>query len=99
MSAWTRGVYELWDEINYDCKYWTKCRRFVRDTIDFDICVNIGQKGYVVAEHPDIRYTTHYIITQGSGNLVASLKKIIFFDELKVYDVTDYVKDKVLRGT
>ena len=38
-----------------------KCRRFVRDNIDFDICVNIGQKGYVVAEHPDIRWTTHYI--------------------------------------
>ena len=74
-----------------------KCRRFVRDTIDFDICVNIGQKGYVVAEHPDIRYTTHYIITQGSGKFSRIFEEnYILLDELKVYDVTDYVKDKVV---
>ena len=74
-----------------------KCRRFVRGNSDFDICVNIGQKGYVVAEHPDIRWTTHYIGIYGSGRFGRIFEEdYIVFDELKVYDVTDYVKDKVI---
>ena len=71
-----------------------KCRRFVRGNSDFDLCVNIGQKGYVVAEHPDISWTTHYIGIYGSGKFGRIIEEdYIVFDEVKVYDVTDYVKD------
>ena len=44
-----------------------KCRRFYRVCGDFSLCVNIGDKGYVLAEHPNERYTTFYYGIRGSG--------------------------------
>ena len=44
-----------------------KCRRFVRGNSDFDLCVNIGQKGYVVAEHPDIVGEVDKLIEQSAA--------------------------------
>ena len=35
----------------------TTCRRFYRECPEFNICVNIGKKDYVLAEDPQERYT------------------------------------------
>jgi hypothetical protein len=74
-----------------------KCRRAVRSAKDFDICVNIGEKEYVLAEHPAERYTTFYYSAYGSGKFGRIFESdYILLEEGGFYDVTDYVNDKVL---
>lgn len=74
-----------------------KCKRFIRQYKDFSICVNIGEKGYVLAEHPNERYTTHYYVPYGTGRFGKIFgDKHIVFEPLKFYDVEEYVREKVI---
>ena len=77
-----------------------KCRRFFRQCQDFSLCVNMGEKGYVLAEHPNERYTIFYYGVYGSGifGRVFDKEKPIILDSAKneVVDVQKYVNEKVL---
>jgi hypothetical protein len=46
-----------------------KCKRFYRNYDDFSLCVNIGEKGYVMVDHENERYTVFYYGIYGSGKL------------------------------
>jgi hypothetical protein len=80
-----------------------KCKRFFRNCEDFSICVNIGEKGYVLAEHPNERFTIFYYGVYGSGKFGRIFESD--FIELNskhntIVDVQDYVHSKVLfEGT
>ncbi len=65
----------------------TTCRRFHRECPEFSICVNIGKKDYVLAEHPSDTNTIFYYVIKGSGKLgkmfsedSVTLKETDFFD-------------------
>ncbi len=77
-----------------------KCKRFFRQCDDFNLCVNMGEKGYVLAEHPNERYTIFYYGIYGSGifGRVFDKEDPIILDSSKneVVDVQKYVNDKVL---
>ena len=45
----------------------TTCRRFYRECPEFNICVNIGKKDYVLAEDPQERYTIFQYGINGIG--------------------------------
>ena len=47
----------------------TTCRRFYRVGNDFSLCVNIGKKDYVLAEHPVDSNTIYYYGIKGIGKL------------------------------
>lgn len=47
----------------------TTCRRFYREGEHFSLCVNIGEKDYVLAEHPVNTNTIFYYVIKGSGKL------------------------------
>ena len=47
----------------------TTCRRFHRVGNNFTLCVNIGKKDYVLAEHPDDTNTIFYYGVKGIGKL------------------------------
>lgn len=78
-----------------------RCKRFYRQCEDFTICVNIGEKGYVLAENPNERFTIFVYGIYGSGKF----GKIFESDYLnlnsnKIIDIQDYVHSKVLfEGT
>jgi hypothetical protein len=80
-----------------------RCKRFFRKCEDFTICVNIGENGYVLAEHPNERFTIFYYGVYGSGRF----GKIFESDYInldskdnKIIDVQDYLHSKVLfEGT
>jgi hypothetical protein len=80
-----------------------KCKRFFRNCEDFSICVNIGEKEYVLAEHPNERFTIFYYGVYGSGKFGRIFESD--FIELNskhntIVDVQDYVHSKVLfEGT
>jgi len=74
-----------------------KCRRFYRHHDDFSICVNIGEKGYVLAEHPNERFTTFFYVVYGSGKC----GKIFESDSTKIEskkltDVRKYIDSEVV---
>jgi hypothetical protein len=77
-----------------------KCKRFHRICDDFSLCVNMGEKGYVLAEHPNERFTIFYYGLYGSGifGRVFDKEEPIILDANKnlVVDVQNYVHDKVL---
>jgi hypothetical protein len=77
-----------------------KCKRFYRKCDDFSLCVNIGEKGYVLAEHPNERFTIFYYGLYGSGifSRVFDKEDPIILDANKnlVVDVQNYIHDKVL---
>ena len=65
----------------------TTCRRFYRESGEFSLCVNIGKKDYVLAEHPSNTNTVFYYVVKGSGKLgkmfsedSVTLKETDFFD-------------------
>jgi hypothetical protein len=74
-----------------------KCKRFHRECDEFSLCVNIGEKGYVLAEHPNERFTIFYYAVYGRGKFGK-----IFDSDFKmiesgcISDVQDYVNDEVL---
>jgi len=74
-----------------------KCKRFIRQYEDFSICVNIGEKDYVLAEHPNERFTTHYYSVYGSGKFgeIFSSEHLLI-QSGKLYDVEKYVREKVI---
>ena len=45
----------------------TTCKRYFRNCNDFGICVNIGKKGYVLAEDPEERKTLFQYGVYGKG--------------------------------
>ena len=45
----------------------TTCRRFYRVGNELSLCVNIGKKDYVLAEHPVDSNTIYYYGIKGSG--------------------------------
>lgn len=74
-----------------------KCRRFYRHHDDFSICVNIGEKGYVLAEHTNERYTTFYYVIRGSGKFAKLFEEnYLTIEEGKLYDVQEYVNSNVV---
>jgi len=74
-----------------------KCKRFFRICEDFSLCVNIGEKEYVLAEHPNERFTIFYYILYGSGKFGRVFEEeSILLDSKNLVDVQDYVNDVVL---
>jgi hypothetical protein len=76
-----------------------KCKRIERYCTDFSICANIGEKDYVIAEHPNERYTIFYYGVYGSGKFGKVFESDYLFLDSKhnaIADVQDYVNSKVL---
>lgn len=77
-----------------------KCKRFFRVYgNDFGICVNIGEKGYVVAEHHKDRPTIFYYFVYGSGRIgkiYTNKYSIIDGAKEKINDVQEYKNDNVV---
>jgi hypothetical protein len=75
-----------------------KCKRFFRSCEDFSLCVNIGEKGYVLSEHPNERYTIFYYAPYGKGRFgrIFSDNYIELKSENGIIDVQGYVKNSVL---
>lgn len=73
------------------------CRRFHRICEDFTLCVNIGEKGYVLAEHPDERYTIFYYALYGSGKIGKIFESdYILIESKKLTDVREYINSEVI---
>ena len=73
------------------------CRRFHRNCEDFTLCVNIGENGYVLAEHPNERYTIFYYALYGSGKFGKIFEsEHILIESKKLVDVRDYVNSEVI---
>jgi hypothetical protein len=76
-----------------------KCKRFFRHCEEFSLCVNIGEKGYVIAEHPNERFTIFYYGIHGSGKFGRMFESDFINLDSKnriIEDVQDYVHSKVL---
>ena len=59
--------------------------------------MNIGEKGYVLAEHPNERYTIFYYGIRGSGKFARLFEeKYLNIEEGKLYDVQEYVNSNVV---
>ena len=73
------------------------CRRLHRNCEDFTLCVNIGENGYVLAEHPNERYTIFYYALYGSGKFGKIFEsEYILIESKKLVDVQDYVNSEVI---
>jgi hypothetical protein len=74
-----------------------RCKRFFRKCEDFTICVNIGENGYVLAEHPNERFTIFYYGVKGQGKFGKPFESDHLMIESNVItDVQDYVHSEVL---
>ena len=72
----------------------TTCRRFYRECPEFNICVNIGKKDYVLAEHPSNTNTIFYYVIKGSGKLGKMFSEdFITIKETDFVDVRDTIYD------
>jgi hypothetical protein len=73
------------------------CKRFFREYDGFTLCVNIGEKGYVLAEHFNERFSAFYYLVYGTGKF-GRLFDPNYLDmcEKKVLDVQDYLYDEVV---
>ena len=72
----------------------TTCRRFYRECSEFSICVNIGKKDYVLAEHPSNTNTVFYYVIKGSGKLGKMFSEdFITIKETDFVDVRDTIYD------
>ena len=73
------------------------CRRFHRICEDFTLCVNIGERGYVLAEHPDERYTIFYYALYGSGKIGKIFESdYILIESKNLTDVREYINSEVI---
>jgi hypothetical protein len=75
------------------------CRRFYRKCEDFNLCINIGDKGFVLAEHSSERYTIFYYGLYGSGKFGKIFESdFITLDakDKKLVDVKSYVNSEVI---
>ena len=69
----------------------TSCKRYFRNCNDFGICVNIGKKGYVLAENPEERKTIFQYGVYGVGKFAKIFDpNYITFEGGEFYDVRDY---------
>jgi hypothetical protein len=76
-----------------------KCKRFHRVCDEFSLCINIGEKEYVLAEHPNERYTIFYYGVYGKGKLgrIFESDYITVHSKYKtITDVQEYVNSKVI---
>jgi hypothetical protein len=74
-----------------------KCKRFHRECDEFSICVNIGEQGYVLAEHYNERFTSFYYLIYGSGKFGRLFdSNYLNLCEKKIIDVQDYFYDEVI---
>ena len=76
-----------------------KCKRFFRHCEEFSLCVNIGEKGYVIAEHPNERFTIFYYGIYGSGKFGRMFESEYITLDAKskeLVDVQDYVNSEVV---
>lgn len=74
-----------------------RCKRFYRNYEDFSLCVNIGEKGYVLAENPNERYTIFYYPIYGKGKFGKLFEKdFIILEEKTLYDVQEYLHSNVI---
>ena len=72
----------------------TTCKRFYRKCDEFSICVNIGKKDYVLAEHPSNTNTIFYYGIMGSGKLGKIFSEdFITIKETDFVDVRDTIYD------
>ena len=75
----------------------TTCKRYFRNCNDFGICVNIGKKGYVLAEDPEERKTIFQYGVYGKGKFAKIFdSNYITFEGGKFYDVREYQKYNVV---
>ena len=75
----------------------TTCKRYFRNCNEFGLCVNIGKKGYVLAEEPTERKTIFQYGIYGVGKFARIFDpNYIVFEGGKFYDVREYEKDNVL---
>jgi hypothetical protein len=74
-----------------------KCKRFFREYDGFTLCVNIGEKGYVFADHFNERFSAFYYLVSGAGKF-GRLFDPNYLDmrEKKILDVQDYLYDPVV---
>ena len=80
-----------------------KCRRFFRECGDFSLCVNIGEKGYILAEHADDdhfdRFCLFYYLVYGSGRsgeIFDSNYMEMYANKEKFADVQKYIMKKLI---
>ena len=76
-----------------------KCKRFLRKCEDFMLCVNVGENGYMLAEHPDERFTIFYYGVYGRGKFGRIFESDYInleSKENKLLDVRDYIHSKVI---
>ena len=70
----------------------TTCRRFYRVGNEFSLCVNIGKKDYVLAEHPVDSNTIYYYGIKGSGKLGTMFSEdYVMVNKGDFVDVRDYL--------
>jgi len=76
-----------------------KCKRIFKNCGDFSLCINIGEKGYILTEQPINRTTIFYYGLYGSGKFGRIFESDYILLDAKnnlVVDVTDYVHDRIL---
>lgn len=65
--------------------------------MDFSVCVNIGEPGYILAEYPEERYTIYTYVVYGNGRL----GKVFDSDYINLnpgdlINTKRYINDKVI---
>lgn len=74
-----------------------KCKRYHRKCEDFSLCVNVGEKGYVLAEHSNERYCAFYYGVSGKGKFGRLFDpNYIIMEGQKLYNVQDYMNESVV---
>lgn len=74
-----------------------KCKRFHRICDDFSLCINVGERGYVLAEHPNERFTIFYYGLYGSGKFGRIFESdYVLIKSKELVDVRDYVHNEVI---
>ena len=74
-----------------------KCKRFFREFDEFTLCVNIGEKGYTLAEHFNERFSAFYYPIKGVGKFGRLFDpNYLDMHEKKILDVQDYLYDEVV---
>lgn len=74
-----------------------RCKRFYRNYEEFSLCVNIGDAEYVLAEHPNERYTSFYYGVCGSGKIGRMFESdYLLIESKKITDVQDYLHSAVI---
>jgi len=80
-----------------------KCKRFFRECGDFSLCINIGERGYILAEHANDdtidRFCLFYYMVYGKGKvgeMFNSQYVELHNDREKFIDVQKYILKKLI---